>query len=129
TDQGLVADELKRTADQDRREGREPRPLCRLPNGRGRHASATVPGNSAAHRGTAATAATRRSGVHAFKCNRRDEHVRKPGEMARSASSTAVPTCRCDGIRPHSAFDLQQAAKARIFTAIGYSSGESQLKR
>jgi hypothetical protein len=33
----LVADQFKRKADQDQREGREPRPLCRLPNGRGRH--------------------------------------------------------------------------------------------
>jgi hypothetical protein len=29
-------------ADQDRREGREPRPLCRLPDGRGRHPAAKV---------------------------------------------------------------------------------------
>jgi hypothetical protein len=28
---------LKREADQDRREGRRPRPLCRIPYGRGRH--------------------------------------------------------------------------------------------
>ena len=35
-DQGLVADELEGEADQDRREGGEPRTLCRLPNGGGR---------------------------------------------------------------------------------------------
>ena len=39
---------------QDRREGGEPRPLCGLPNGGGRHRTANVPGDSAAHRGTAA---------------------------------------------------------------------------
>src|SRR5262249_50332266 len=32
-DQGLVADDLEGEADQDRREGGEPRTLCRLPNG------------------------------------------------------------------------------------------------
>jgi hypothetical protein len=32
-DQGLVAHELEGETDQDRREGRQPRPLCRLPNG------------------------------------------------------------------------------------------------
>ena len=36
-DQGLVADDLEGQADQDRREGGEPRPLCYLPAGRGRH--------------------------------------------------------------------------------------------
>src|SRR5262249_60694863 len=40
-----------------RREG-EPRPLCRLPNGRGRHPTANVPRDFAAHRGTAAAATT-----------------------------------------------------------------------
>jgi hypothetical protein len=59
-----------------------------LPNGRGRHATATVPGNSAAHRGTAAAAATsasmRRSIAHALKCNRREECVRMSGKIAKS---------------------------------------------
>src|SRR5262245_51505883 len=41
-----------------KRESREPRPLCRLPNGRGRHLTANVPGDFAAHRGTAAAATT-----------------------------------------------------------------------
>src|SRR5262249_33047903 len=57
-DQGLVTDELEGEADQDQRESLEPRPLCRLPNGRGRHPTANVPGDFAAHRGTAAAAAT-----------------------------------------------------------------------
>src|SRR6266446_3590352 len=47
-DQGLVADELEGEADQDRREGGEPRTLCRLPNGGGRHPTTNVPGDSAA---------------------------------------------------------------------------------
>src|SRR5262249_23276844 len=50
-DQGLVTDDLEGQADQDRREGGEPRPLCYLPDGRGRHRTANVPGDFAAHRG------------------------------------------------------------------------------
>ena len=77
-DQGLVADQLEGEADQDRREGREPRPLCRLPDGRGRHPTANVPGDFAADRGTTAAAATcarvrRRSS--AFKSTRQEECV------------------------------------------------------
>jgi hypothetical protein len=36
-DQGLVADEPEGEADQDRREGRQPRALCGVPDGRGRN--------------------------------------------------------------------------------------------
>ena len=57
-DQGLVAVEPEGEADQDRREDGEPWPLCRLPDGRGRHPAANVPGDSAADRGTTAAAAT-----------------------------------------------------------------------
>jgi hypothetical protein len=60
-DQGLVADELEGEADQDRRESREPRTLCRLPNGGDRHPTTNVPGDSAADRGTTAAATTRPS--------------------------------------------------------------------
>ena len=61
TDQGLVADELEGEAAQDRREGGEPRTLCRLPNGGGRHPTTNVPGDTAADRGTTAAATTRAS--------------------------------------------------------------------
>src|ERR1700674_6023642 len=57
-DQGLVADEPEGEADQDRRKGGEPRTLCRLPDGRGRHPTANVPGDFAAHRGTTTATAT-----------------------------------------------------------------------
>src|SRR6201993_3723984 len=57
-DQGLVADEPEGQADQDRREGRETRPLRRLPDGRGRHPTANVPADIAADRRTAAAATT-----------------------------------------------------------------------
>ena len=43
-DRGLVTDESEGQADQDRREGREPWPLHRLPDGCGRNPSTHVPG-------------------------------------------------------------------------------------
>ena len=60
-DQGLVADEPEGEADQDRREGRQPRPLRRIPDGRGRYPPANVRGDFAAHRRTTAAAATNAS--------------------------------------------------------------------
>ena len=50
----VVADQPAREADQDRREGRQPRPLRHLPDGRGRGAAADVRRNPVADRGTAA---------------------------------------------------------------------------
>src|SRR3984893_9444030 len=55
-DQGLVADEPEGKADQDWREGRQPGPLCRLPDGRGRHSEKPVHRHPAAGRRTTATA-------------------------------------------------------------------------
>ena len=60
-DQGLVADESEGQADQDRREGGEPRPL-------GRHRTTNVPRDFAAHRGTAATATTSASVRRSMSC-------------------------------------------------------------
>src|SRR5215470_2482271 len=68
TDQGLVADKLEGEADQDRREGGEPRTLCCLPNGGGRHPTTNVPGDSAADRGTTAAATTRASVRRSMSC-------------------------------------------------------------
>jgi len=55
---GSVTDKLEGQADQDRRESREPRPLY----GRGRHPTANVPGDFAAH-GETPVAATTSAGV------------------------------------------------------------------
>ena len=64
-----------------------PRPLCRLPDGRGRHPAANVPGDFAAHRGTAAatttSASVRRSMGRAFKANKPEECVPMSGKIAR----------------------------------------------
>ena len=52
----VVADQPAREADQDRCQGRQPRPLCHLPDGRGRSVAADVPGNPVADRPAAGTA-------------------------------------------------------------------------
>ena len=57
-DQRLVSDEPEGEADQDRCEGRQLWPLCRLPDGRGRHPTADVPRDFAADCGTTAAATT-----------------------------------------------------------------------
>jgi len=49
----VVANQLVREADQDRRQGREPRPLHDLSDGRGRGATTDVPGNPDVDRPTA----------------------------------------------------------------------------
>jgi hypothetical protein len=67
-DQGLVADESEGQADQDRREGGEPRPLCYLLNGRGRHRTANVPGDFATDRGATAAATTSASVRRSMSC-------------------------------------------------------------
>ena len=53
-DQGVVANEPEGEADQDRRQARQPRPLCRFPNGRGRRDEEAVRRDPATDRGTAA---------------------------------------------------------------------------
>ena len=88
-DQGLLADDLEGQADQDRREGGEPRPLCYLPDGRGRHRTANVPRDFAASRNCGRSHHQRQHEMfdsHAFKSNRRNECVRMPRKTARSGS-------------------------------------------
>src|ERR1700730_13127347 len=58
-DQGLVADQPEGEADQNRREGRQPWPLRRIPDGRGRHPAKPFCRHRAADRGTAAAAGSR----------------------------------------------------------------------
>jgi hypothetical protein len=52
----LVADESEGEAHQDRREGRQPWALCRVPDGRGRHSAKSVRRHPADDRGTAVAA-------------------------------------------------------------------------
>src|SRR5262245_159650 len=126
-DQGLVADELEGEADQDRREGGEPRTLCRLPNGGGRHPTTNVPGDSAADRGTTAAATTRVSMKRSMSCIQATDR--------RSAS-------KCQGKWPDQTLDqtfglpevlvavstsrlsCKRAGKTRTLTPVWDSSGE-----
>src|SRR6202022_2690142 len=55
-DQGVVADEPEGKADQDRREDRQPWPLCRVSDGRSRHSQKSLCRHSADDRGTTAAA-------------------------------------------------------------------------
>src|SRR5438445_9424566 len=103
-DQGLVADESEGKADQDRREGRQPRPLCHLPDGRGRHPTANVPGDSAAHRGATAAATTSASVRRSMSCIQEQptEGVRPDArENGQIRPSTSVRVARAAGSHPH----------------------------
>ena len=94
TNQGLVADEPEGEADQDWCEGREPRSPCRLPDGRGRDPTANVPGDIAAHCGTAAAATTsasvRRSMVMRSRATAGRSAPECQGKMARSDTRTPL---------------------------------------
>src|SRR5262249_39069021 len=105
-DQGLVADDLEGQADQDRREGGEPRPLCYLPDGRGRHRTANVPGDFAADRGATAAATTSAS-------MRRSMDMRSRATDRRSAS-------KCQGKWPDQTLD-QALGLPEVLVAVGTS--------
>src|SRR5262245_41322589 len=111
-DQGLVTDAPEGEADQDRREGREPRPLRRLPDGRGCHPTANVPGDFAAHRGTTAaatpSASMRRSIVMRSRATtgRVRPNVKENGQLR---PSNAIPDAW--NSRPYLEFGLQASSE------------------
>ena len=90
-DHGLVADEPEREADQDRRQGRQPRPLRRVPDGRGRLSPANVPGDFAADRRTTAAAAARLS----MQADAHELGGKKPRKWAARVLDKISPW-RCD---------------------------------
>src|SRR5262249_12447955 len=100
-DQRLVADELEGKADQDRREGGEPWPLYRLPDGRGRHPTTNVPGDSAAHRAIAAAPTTSASVSRSIvmrSCvqqQRREPRAQMPGNWPNQPPSSTVRAAWC----------------------------------
>src|SRR5262249_46897461 len=103
-DQGLVADESEGKADQDRRESGEPRPVCCLPDGRGRHPTANVPGDFAIDRGTTTAAAT------SARVRRRSSRIQKhptggvrpnASENSQISPSTIARAARAAGSHPH----------------------------
>src|SRR6476661_392890 len=127
-DQGLVADELEGEADQDRREGGEPRTLCRLPNGGGRHPTTNVPGDTAADRGTTAATTTRASVRRSVsKSNRQKECVQMPGKMASSDPRPAFGYPEVLVAVSTSRLSCKRAGKTRTLMPVGDSSGESRL--
>src|SRR6478736_4374703 len=127
-DQGLVADELEGEADQDRREGGEPRTLCRLPNCGGRHPTTNVPGDTAADRGTTAATTTRASVRRSVsKSNRQKECVQMPGKMARSDPRPAFGLPEVLVAVSTSRLSCKRAGKARTLMPVGDSSGESRF--
>src|SRR4029077_17969745 len=115
-DQGLVADELAGEADQDRREGSEPRTLCRLPNGGGRHPTTNVPGDSAADRGTTAAATTRASMKRLIvtRVQAQSTGGMRPdaSENSQISPSTIARAARAAGSHPHLASVLLQGRKS-----------------
>src|SRR5262245_17338204 len=98
-DQELVADELEGEVDQDRSEGGEPRPLCYLPDGRGRHRTANVPRDFAAHRGATAAATTSASVRRSMSCIQEQPtegvrpNARGNGQIRPSTKRSGYPRC------------------------------------
>src|SRR6516164_7574474 len=98
-DQGLVADESEGQADQDRRECGEPRPLCYLPDGRGRHRTANVPRDFAAHRGATAAATTSASVRRSMSCTQEQPtegvrpNARENDQIRPSTKRSGYPRC------------------------------------
>jgi len=66
----VVADQPTREADQDRGQGRQPRPLRDLPVGRGGRATADVPGNPVADRPAAGSTRPSMTGSGVEWCGR-----------------------------------------------------------
>src|SRR5262249_42290138 len=98
-DQGLVTDESEGKTDQDRREGGEPRPLCYLPDGRGRHRTANVPRDFAAHRGATAAATTSASVRRSMSCIQEQPtegvrpNARENGQIRPWTKRSGYPRC------------------------------------
>jgi len=130
--QGLVTDKFEGQADQGRREGREPWPLHRLPDGRGRNPSTNVPGDFAADCRTA-TEASARAGVRQpmIMRSRTPDGGSTPGCEAKP--DTSAPTtpgrARIASDRPPTRTALPGSQENRYDAPqIRCSSGESQMK-
>src|SRR5436190_9626501 len=132
-DQGLVADESEGQADQDRRESGEPRPLCRLPDGRGRHRTAHVPGDFAADRGATAAATTSASARRSMSCIREQPtkgvrpNAKENGQIRQSNTARTVGNVES---HPPSRISASSQFRKRLpSTSVQGSSGESRLRR
>src|SRR5262249_17366667 len=118
-------------ADQDRCQGGEPRPLCYLPDGRGRHRTANVRRDFAAHRGATAAATTSARVRRSMSCiqeqptegvrpNVRENGQIRPRPSVRATRGVvAVSTSR---------LSCKRAGKTRTLMPVWDSSGESRLR-
>jgi hypothetical protein len=95
-----------------------------LPDGRGRHRTANVPRDSAAHRGATAAATTSASVRRSMSCIQEqptEECVQMPGKMARSDPRPSVRVTRGDGSGQHLASVLQEGREnANIDAGLGF---------
>src|SRR5262249_27827701 len=107
-----------------RREGGEPRPLCYLPDGGGRHRTANVPRDFAAHRGATAAATTSASVRRSISCIQQQltEGVRpNSGKMARSDPRPSVRVTRGAGSGQYLVSVLQEGwENANIDACLGF---------
>jgi hypothetical protein len=118
---------LKEKLIKNRREGCQPRPLCRLPDGGGRDSAQSVRRHPAADRGAAPAAdhvdSVRRS---VSKSNRQKECVQMPGKMARSDPRPAFGYPEVLVAVSTSRLSCKRAWKTRTLMPVGDSSGESR---
>jgi len=111
--------------------GSEPSLLCRVPAGRGRHPTANAPGDSAAHRGTAAAATTSTSMRRSTVIGRRATYRMSASECQGTRPDQAVKH-RSDGweCREPSTSRMWASSQFRKLlpsTSVQGSSGESRL--
>ena len=109
-----------------------PRPLCYLPDGRGRHRTANVPGHSAAHRGIAAAATTstsvRRSMVTHSRVADGRSASQMPGKIARSTPRPPFGPPVVRVAARSSRLDSREAKKSLLFAPVRESSGECRFR-
>ena len=108
-DQKLVADEPEGKADQDRREGRQPRPLYRLPDGGSGDPKKPLRRHPAAHRRTATAA----SHVNSMR--------RSVSRVLQNQQEKCVLTAKSSALSP---FDLASACLGAVRRRAGGSQAE-----
>ena len=131
TDQRLVAVEPEGEADQDRRQGHQPWPHHRLPDGRGRHSAANVLRDFAADCRAAADAAARAGMRRPMVMRSRAPDGRTTPRCHRKPDSSDAVTSlpgRMESDRPSTGTRLLSSAENRYHpNQVQRSSGESRL--
>ena len=127
----VVADQPAREADQDRRQGHEPRPLRHLPIGRGHGVAADVPGNLDADRPTAVTAGASVTGKWDRIRQAETAEVRLDQGSTAGSSASARLTARFGPPAAHAARDCrcQGSSRARSWPQHPRESGECRFNR